>query len=478
MTSLTPDTRFVDQRSWTTQNTTSDDQTSSPDQSFDSMLSTLQGDASASSSEGAAKASATTAAGASHPTGTPTTGTITLGPWSAAALAAGVRLGQAAGSASALAQPTDAGSSKASTGGIPGKSATGKAPSDDASDASATTSTTAAATPSLDLFSMFGITVQQNAATQARTSGASTVAGVTGTAGSAPAEQDETEAEPEVTLASDIASFSHLAPATVLPGTQLAAPSSTAGKSVAAGKVDPAKRTAPTEAVSSTIQADTADTQVDKVADPASTVLASSSSKSAAAIDLEADAVHAPTSTTGSMQASIQAIVGAVSQLASTQVDAPATTATTAAAPTTVPSEKNVSLAPARTMTLQLMPAELGSVSVRLHMTGDTLDVSLGVSSQQTLGLLTREQGSLSSALTSQSYQLNSLVIQGTDSAAGSSGGSNASQGDSGGQARSNQHSSDSGARDPNGGARQQNGARQDLAARSSANTGDTQLYV
>ncbi len=75
----------------------------------------------------------------------------------------------------------------------------------------------------------------------------------------------------------------------------------------------------------------------------------------------------------------------------------------------------------ARTMTLELSPAHLGTVSIRLHVTGQTLDVELSVSSEQTLGLVSRERDALASALRDQSYDLNSLVIQSTMGAAGSS---------------------------------------------------------
>lgn len=475
-TSLTATTQYVDQRSWATQNATSDDQTSSSDQSFDGMLSTLHGDnASAPSKDDtAAETHANTAvAGIAHPTAT----------WAAAARAADALSSQGAGAEIALAPlvltATDKADAQPSTSSTMGKSAKGAASSDDTSDASNATPATGTATPSLDLFSMFGITVQQNAAAQAQTSAASTAAGVTGTvAGSKPADQDGPETDPAVTLASDISTFSHLAPATILPGAQPAATAPSAGKGAATGKVDPAKRNDPTAAAaSSDIEAAAADGQDAKAVSPAINS-SSSSSKTVAAIDTKADAVATASPTTGSMQASIQAIANAVSQLASSPADASETTPTTSASAANVPSDKTVSLAPARTMTLQLTPADLGTVSVRLHMTGDTLDVSLGVSSQQTLGLLTRDQGSLSSALTSQSYQLNSLVIQGTDPAAGSSGGNNASQGDSGGQARPNQDSSGSGARDPNGAARQQNGARQQPAARAASAPSDSQLYV
>ena len=89
--------------------------------------------------------------------------------------------------------------------------------------------------------------------------------------------------------------------------------------------------------------------------------------------------------------------------------------------------------APARTMTLQLNPENLGSVTVRLHVTGSSLDVDLTVSDPQTLGLISREHDTLASALRDQSYDLNSLVVQSPGAAATHLGDQNAqSQGGGG----------------------------------------------
>ena len=67
---------------------------------------------------------------------------------------------------------------------------------------------------------------------------------------------------------------------------------------------------------------------------------------------------------------------------------------------------------PARTLTLQLSPGSLGTVSIRLHLTGDALDVALDVSDPQTLGLLSRERESLVAALRDQATTVHSLTIQ------------------------------------------------------------------
>ena len=79
------------------------------------------------------------------------------------------------------------------------------------------------------------------------------------------------------------------------------------------------------------------------------------------------------------------------------------------------PTDLNTAIAPARTLTLQLNPGSLGTVSVRLHIIGGALDVQLGVSDPQTLGLLGRERDTLVAALRDQSTTIHSLIIQASD---------------------------------------------------------------
>lgn len=100
--------------------------------------------------------------------------------------------------------------------------------------------------------------------------------------------------------------------------------------------------------------------------------------------------------------------------------------ATLAGPPTaSVPTNAPTVLAPARTMVLQLTPADLGTVNVRLHLTGRSLDVHLDVSDQTALGIVSRGRDDLATALSDQSYQLNTLVIRGDDASAATPGGNN-----------------------------------------------------
>ncbi len=113
----------------------------------------------------------------------------------------------------------------------------------------------------------------------------------------------------------------------------------------------------------------------------------------------------APVPPPGAVLPVVNAVAGAVKALAETA--APSRAAEPPADKTTT------ALAPARTLTLQLSPSNLGTVSIRLHVAGTTLDVGLTVSDPQTLGLMRREHDALAGALRDATYDLNSLTIQG-----------------------------------------------------------------
>ena len=68
-------------------------------------------------------------------------------------------------------------------------------------------------------------------------------------------------------------------------------------------------------------------------------------------------------------------------------------------------------VAPARTMALQLAPAGLGTLTVRLHVVGRSLDVHLDASDERTAALIDRDRGVLSDALRGENYQLHSLSV-------------------------------------------------------------------
>jgi hypothetical protein len=113
-----------------------------------------------------------------------------------------------------------------------------------------------------------------------------------------------------------------------------------------------------------------------------------------------------------------RSITAAISQLAAAAPTAAPNTAITAPASSTP--------GVARTMTLQMAPPDLGLVNIRLHVTGQTLDVQLSFSNPETTGMIARERDNLTVALQNQDYQVNSLVIQ--DSSATSAGQNSAGQ--------------------------------------------------
>jgi flagellar hook-length control protein FliK len=149
----------------------------------------------------------------------------------------------------------------------------------------------------------------------------------------------------------------------------------------------------------------------------------------------------------GSTFGPVRSVATAIAELARAAAPTPAT-----------PDAPKSALGVARTMTLQMNPAELGTVDIRLHMTGQTLDVQLTISDSQTLGIIKRDRDSLASALHDQNYALNSLVIK-DGAASTSSGGNNGSQGDtSGNNARQDRQSSGTGS-DTQSSGRQGSGA-------------------
>lgn len=113
--------------------------------------------------------------------------------------------------------------------------------------------------------------------------------------------------------------------------------------------------------------------------------------------------------------ASSQMASASVHTIASSVVDLARATAD-AAAKSTLIAAGAPPVAPARTMTLQLAPAELGTVAVRLHLTGHNLDVQLSFSDSTTLSLVSHERDALAGALDGNGYHVASLVLQNTAS--------------------------------------------------------------
>ena len=82
-------------------------------------------------------------------------------------------------------------------------------------------------------------------------------------------------------------------------------------------------------------------------------------------------------------------------------------------AATVVPDETapDTKVAPARTMALQLSPAGLGTLIVRLHVAGRALDIQLEASDGRTAALIDRDRDALAGALRGKDYQLQTLTV-------------------------------------------------------------------
>ena len=120
----------------------------------------------------------------------------------------------------------------------------------------------------------------------------------------------------------------------------------------------------------------------------------------------------------------IQAIAGAVASLAA---DAPAAsdTPTSAAATQAAADPTPAQPSPARSLTLQLTPGDLGTVTVRLHLTAGGLDVHLAVDDRKTLASISHARDELAAAIGDNGYRVESLVIRGADASSTSTAGSN-----------------------------------------------------
>ena len=102
----------------------------------------------------------------------------------------------------------------------------------------------------------------------------------------------------------------------------------------------------------------------------------------------------------------LQTIADTVASLADDAAGTPATAQAAQAAP------RSTYVAPARSLTLQLTPGSLGTVTVHLHMTSGGLDLRLAVEKDGTLGALTHARDELGAAIGGTGTRLESLIIQ------------------------------------------------------------------
>ena len=118
----------------------------------------------------------------------------------------------------------------------------------------------------------------------------------------------------------------------------------------------------------------------------------------------------------------LQSIATAVTSLAADVASAASDPSPSAATVATDPAPASV--APARSLTLQLTPGDLGSVTVRLHMTANGLDVDLAVDDRKTLASISHARDELASAIGDNGTRVESLVIRGADASSTSTAGS------------------------------------------------------
>jgi flagellar hook-length control protein FliK len=110
-------------------------------------------------------------------------------------------------------------------------------------------------------------------------------------------------------------------------------------------------------------------------------------------------------------------------------------------------------------MTLVLEPENLGTVTVKMQMRGDSLDLQLDVANPQTLALLNKDRDSLTAAMNSQDYAMGTLTMRASEAQTSSPGSNDGSQNQGSSGQGSNPSASDGG---QNGGAYQNGGTFSD----------------
>ncbi len=122
------------------------------------------------------------------------------------------------------------------------------------------------------------------------------------------------------------------------------------------------------------------------------------------------DAIQAAATGAAPLQPVANAMIAPIKAI----VETAAALAAAAAQPDSGPSGAPI-LAPAKTMTVQLSHGDLGTIVVRMHLVGQTLDLQLSTADNRTASLIGRDRDALSGALRDRHFDLRSLVIQGSD---------------------------------------------------------------
>jgi hypothetical protein len=113
------------------------------------------------------------------------------------------------------------------------------------------------------------------------------------------------------------------------------------------------------------------------------------------------------------------------------------------APPAGAPASPQKGLQPLQVLDIKLEPADLGSVSVKLRLSGTKLELHIEVAQKDTLPLLHKEGDSLSSQLQSSGYSVDTLTIKAAENGGAAAqqqhGGHGAAQGQSQGQGQGQQ---------------------------------------
>ena len=276
----------------------------------------------------------------------------------------------------------------------------------------ATTSALAAATAPSGSDASDGSSTIAGGATLAREAAIASSAAASDAVASAPLPSDAATAVESAIVPETVAVESHLGFSRGVPG----ALPGTAGASPS--------RSASTQASSEPEGAASSDASLALEDDGGAADAAASGTAAVGEVSANSVAHVVPSSSKPTADESTRLALDAAAQVSATPVVAPNAEAATPVlqqvadsiiglASAAVPDESGFAkrVAPARTMALQLSPAGLGTLTIRLHVAGRALDVQLETSDGNTAALIDRDRDALSVALSGKDYQLQSLSV-------------------------------------------------------------------
>ena len=114
----------------------------------------------------------------------------------------------------------------------------------------------------------------------------------------------------------------------------------------------------------------------------------------------------------------VQQLANSIVEAAGTAADEPTPLPQAGAVAASAPVGAAARIKPLQVLNITLDPPDLGSVSIKMRLTGQKLDLNIEVAQKDTVPLLGKEGDSLSNALQSSGYTVDSLTIKAASGAA------------------------------------------------------------